>query len=63
LIDDFRIYDYALSQKEIAYVATNGTGVFNLPLLSPLDLTQDDAIDFMDFAVLAENWLENQLWP
>ena len=62
LIDDFRIYDYALSQPEIAYAATNGTGIFDLPLLSPADLNDDNRIDFKDFAILADNWLENQPW-
>ncbi len=63
LIDDFRIYDYALSEAEIAYAATNGTGIFDLPLLSPADLNSDNRIDLKDFAILADNWLENQLWP
>jgi len=63
LIDDFRIYDYALSQAEIAYAATNGTGIFDLPLLLPADLNSDNQIDFKDFALLADNWLENHLWP
>jgi hypothetical protein len=63
LIDDFRIYDYVLSQPEIAYIATNGTGIFDLPLLSPADLYTDDRIDFHDFALLATDWLNNQLWP
>jgi len=63
LIDDFQIYDYALSQAEIVYAATNGTGIFDLPLLLPADLNSDNRIDFKDFALLADNWLENQLWP
>jgi len=63
LIDDFRIYDYALSQAEIVYAATNGTGIFDLPLLLPADLNSDNRIDFKDFALLADNWLENHLWP
>jgi Concanavalin A-like lectin/glucanases superfamily len=63
LIDDFRIYDYALSQPEIAYIATNGTGIFDLPLLIPADLNNDNQVDFSDFAYLAKNWLENDLWP
>jgi hypothetical protein len=63
LIDDFRIYDYALSQPEIVHVATAGTGVFDLPLMVPADLNGDNRIDFSDFARLAEHWLENQLWP
>jgi len=63
LIDDFRIYDYALSQSEIAYVATNGTGIFDLPLMSPADLNNDGQINFKDFTILATSWLEEQLWP
>ncbi len=63
LIDDFRIYDYALSEAEIVYAATNGTGIFDLPLLLSADLNSDNRIDFKDFALLADNWLENHLWP
>jgi hypothetical protein len=63
LIDDFRIYDYALTQPEIAYVATNGTGIFDQTLLTPADLNSDNKIDFADFTLLAEHWLENQIWP
>ncbi len=62
LLDDFRIYDYALSQPEIAYIATNGTGIFDLPLLSPADLHADDRIDFQDFALLATDWLADEPW-
>jgi hypothetical protein len=29
----------------------------------PADLHPDDRINFIDFAILADNWLENQLWP
>jgi hypothetical protein len=63
LIDDFQIYDYALSQPEIAYAATNGTGIFDLPLIPPVDLNGDNLIDFKDFAILADNWLDKNLLP
>ncbi|HUT45263.1 MAG TPA: LamG domain-containing protein [Sedimentisphaerales bacterium] len=63
LIDDFRIYDYALSQPEIAHVATNGTGIFEQTLMTPADLNGDNQIDFADFALIADHWLENQIWP
>ena len=63
LIDDFRIYNYALTQPEIAYIATNGTGIFDQALLTPADLNGDKKIDFSDFAFLADHWLENQNWP
>ena len=63
LIDDFRIYDYALSGAEIAFAATNGTGIFNQQLALPADLNKDNVIDFKDFAVLTFGWLEKNLWP
>jgi hypothetical protein len=63
LIDDFRIYDYALSGPEIAYAATNGTGIFDQQLMLEADLNSDNLIDFKDFAILTCNWLEKNLWP
>ncbi len=63
LIDDFRIYDYALTGPEIVHAATYGTGIFDLLLLLPADLNQDNRIDFQDFALLANNWLEVRLSP
>ncbi|MBN2591978.1 MAG: hypothetical protein JXA81_00620 [Sedimentisphaerales bacterium] len=62
-IDDFLIYDYALTGPEIAYIATDGTGIFDQRLLTPADLNDDNKIDFGDFALLADHWLENQIWP
>jgi len=32
-------------------------------LMSPADLFPDDQIDFKDFAVLANSWLDEKLWP
>jgi len=63
LIDDFRIYDYALSGAEIAYAATKGTGIFDQQLMLDADLNNDNLIDFKDFAILTVNWLEKHLWP
>jgi len=62
-IDDLLIYNYALTQPEIAYIATGGTGIFDQTLLTPADLNSDKKIDFADFALLADHWLENQIWP
>ncbi len=63
LLDDFRIYDYALSQPQVAYIATNGTGIFDQTLMSPADLFEDGKINFKDFALLADEWLAKHLWP
>lgn len=63
LMDDLRIYDYALSQPEVAYIATNGTGIFDLKLFSNADLDNDNIIDYNDLALLAESWLESRVFP
>ncbi len=63
LIDDFRIYDYALSPAEAAWLTTNGTGTIEDPTASPADLNTSDRVDLRDFALLATHWLEDTLWP
>jgi hypothetical protein len=62
LIDDVQIYDYALSTAEIAYVATDGAGIFEKPSVVA-DLNGNDLVDFKDFAVLAAQWLRTGAWP
>lgn len=62
LIDDFRVYDYELSEPQVAYLATVGTGYY--PLQSrTANAYEDENIDFKDYAVMADNWLGEQLWP
>jgi len=63
LIDDFRIYGYALSPAEIAHVATRGTGIFPQLPDSPADLNSDGSVNLRDLAILATRWLQNGLWP
>jgi hypothetical protein len=65
-VDDVRVYDRALLDSEIAFIATDGTGYF--PLISETnlyDLEPDGqkAVNFRDYAVLLESWLEQILWP
>ena len=65
-IDDLRIYDYALSQQEVAYLTLGNTGQLHQPLepvFSIYDLVKDGRINFIDYSVLAEAWLTNSLWP
>jgi len=69
-IDEVRIYNRALTQAEIAYLAdlTPGDGKFHVPVVSVaeiygLEAEPARAIDLRDFAVLAKTWLEEQLWP
>ncbi|MGA2092633.1 MAG: LamG-like jellyroll fold domain-containing protein [Sedimentisphaerales bacterium] len=75
-IDDMRLYSKALSDAEVQYLATDGTGkrnrqaVFNEPtnfnsnntVTLPTGPTVK-IVNFNDFAVLAGYWLNQQLWP
>jgi len=63
LIDDFQIYDYALSEAEVAYLATDGTGRLTGRTPLPADLDSSDRVDLRDFGVLAEQWLDDGFWP
>jgi hypothetical protein len=57
-IDEVRIYSRALSDAQIAWLAG-----YTSPVSIAADLQQDNVIDFKDFAVLADSWLEEILWP
>jgi hypothetical protein len=64
VIDDVRVYDYGLSQAEVAWLATQGTGY--MPLNSPYNIYYGEApevVNMKDFAVLMDSWLEEKLWP
>ncbi len=65
-IDDFRIYSYALSAGEVLYLAVEG-GTAASPmtqgLITPADATGNDKVDFLDFAVMAQYWLQDVVWP
>ena len=58
LVDEVQIYKTALSPSQVAWLA-GYTSVLSIPA----DLHQDNVIDFKDFAVLADSWLEVILWP
>ena len=61
-IDDGQIFDYALSDSEVLYVANPG-GSTHIPVMSRVDFDDSDSIDFRDYAVVADKWLEEILWP
>ncbi|MHC4155468.1 MAG: LamG domain-containing protein, partial [Planctomycetota bacterium] len=64
-IDDVRVYDYGLSQAEVAWIATQGDGVFLLTSQANLylDDPNPEVINFKDFARLFDYWGDEQLWP
>jgi hypothetical protein len=57
-VDEVYIYNRALPAAQIAWLA-GYTSVVSIPA----DLRQDNVINFKDFAVLADSWLEELLWP
>jgi len=66
-IDDLKIYDYPLSQAEVLALngVTPGT-VYENPLSAEADAVDgvdDNAVNMLDFALLANEWLEENLWP
>ncbi|MHC4642330.1 MAG: hypothetical protein ACYS32_11850, partial [Planctomycetota bacterium] len=68
LVDEFRIYGYALSDEEIAYLATDGAASLHIPIPSDADLYKGEApgnqwINLKDYSVLAEQYLDEVLWP
>jgi len=74
IIDDVRLYNKTLTVGEVMGVA-GVEGEVYLPLDSIADLVVgikdpnnsgepiDDQIDFRDYAVLGDNWLDEILWP
>jgi hypothetical protein len=67
-IDDFQVYDHALSQAEIDYLATDGTGTLLIPLVTSSNLKSSgnphtETIDFKDLAVMCQQFRQQVLWP
>jgi hypothetical protein len=67
IIDDVRLYNYALSEAEVVWLASGGSGFvplrsqFNVYDGEPADRVQ--AVNFRDLTMLAEEWLKTKLWP
>ncbi|MHC4332466.1 MAG: LamG domain-containing protein, partial [Planctomycetota bacterium] len=58
-IDEFALYDYALSRGEIAYFAAAGQPHINIPLESSANLHPDGVINLTDYALFALQWLDS----
>ena len=61
MLDEVYMYNYALSQPEVLTLA--GKSIMYLPITLPADAYEDGIIDFKDFAILADNWLETGTLP
>jgi hypothetical protein len=68
-VDDARVYDRELSTDEVNIVMSGGeVPIVYTPLVSVANLYDDEPvnskkINFMDYAVLMQSWLEEKLWP
>jgi hypothetical protein len=69
-IDEVRIYNRALTEAEVRYLAdrTPGDGKLYVPLMSPAELysaepANQKSVNLKDFTKLAGKWLDRQLWP
>jgi hypothetical protein len=69
-IDEVRIYNRALEPNEIAYLAdpTPDDGVLQIPIPSLAEIYSEEpegqrAVNFRDFAMLANLWLEEDMYP
>jgi len=58
-MEDWKIYSYALSQEEIMSLAE--TGPVNIGEESPANLDGSGLVNFIDYAILASQWLMH--WP
>jgi hypothetical protein len=63
-LDDFQVYDYALSGSEVAWLATDGTGEIKIPLTTKSNLYLDggtandmnQVVNFEDLSVMGDQW-------
>jgi hypothetical protein len=65
-MDNWEIYDYALSDAQAGYLGTGGTGIS--PVQSPANFYNAEpegarTVNFRDFDFIAGSWLEEILWP
>jgi hypothetical protein len=65
-IDDVAVYNVALSQAQVVYIASEGTGY--MPVDSPAEIYTSEpegqkAVNIKDVATLLTAWLEEKLWP
>jgi hypothetical protein len=66
LMDDFRLYTRALSDAEILRLYVGGQDPCSITqaVVSSADAVKDNQVNFEDFAVVADRWMENPLlWP
>ena len=71
LVDDVRVYEIALTAQQVQTVMNGGDlPVVDtyVPLTSPANISDDEpanskSVNFKDLAVLADEWLQQLIWP
>ncbi|MHC4620074.1 MAG: LamG domain-containing protein, partial [Planctomycetota bacterium] len=69
LVDDLRIYDYGLSQSQVAYIVQGDSLTpLYIPLESKADVYDEEpanskAVNFRDYALILLGWLDELMWP
>ncbi len=69
MVDDVRVYSRALSQGEIASLAgktavfTQDVGLITTIQDGNMDANADGTINFQDYAIMIDSWLDEVLWP
>ena len=68
--DEVRLYNEALTVAQVAYLAdlTPADGQLHVPVGSKAELSENEdpgsrSVNFKDFAILAQSWLDAQEWP
>ncbi|MCK5172716.1 MAG: hypothetical protein KAR47_04950, partial [Planctomycetes bacterium] len=64
-LDEFKVYGYALSQAQVLHLAAGGGQLYQplTPVVSPVDPYADGVLNIVDLAIVAGDWLDEQLWP
>jgi len=61
-IDDVRIYNTALTEANLLYLAEQEP-IVRIPDPRPTDLIPDGVIDIEDLAVFVQSWMQDSHWP
>jgi hypothetical protein len=64
-LDDFKVWNYALTENEIHYIATDGTGILHVEVASVANIkaSNPDVVNFGDLALMVDEWMTEKLWP
>jgi len=71
-LDDFKVWNYALNENEVHYIATDGTGILHVEVASVANIKLSagpppgsgfDAVNMGDLALMVDEWLTTKLWP